>query len=309
MEENTESFLLPQNLLWLFNNIKSMWYHDKFSSVVTVFNSPYRENKDMISSLIRANSRQYLGLLLAVSFCFIPACANSPSKKSDDVKKLQHTLAKREASLETLEGTMAKLQLRLLERDAQIKQLEERLDSQQEMLDEAVQEVVRDKAKLRSLESKAEAASEMAEAEIAVKALKAQLAGQRRNPELIKAQELLKMSAQEFKKENYGGAVYLTSQAKGHIRAGQIRLGGREKAAPMKRLPPMKGEVFFALPLPLQVLKTSNLREKPDLESRVITTLEEGTPLIGYSYKGQWVRVTSEDDNNGWVFQTLVGGR
>ena len=256
----------------------------------------------MISSLIRVNSRQCLGLLLAVSFCFIPACANWPSKKSDDVKKLQQTLAKREDNI-------AKLQLQLLERDAQIKQFEERLNSQQEMLDEAIQEVVRAKAKLRSLESKAEAASEMAEAEIAVKALKAQLAGQTRNPELIKAQELLKMSAQEFKKENYGGAVYLTSQAKGHIRAGQIRLEGREKVAPIKRLPPFKGEVFFALPLPLKILRTSNLRKQPDRESKVITTLKKGTPLIGYSHKDKWVRVISEDGTNGWVFQTLVGGR
>jgi cell division protein FtsB len=256
----------------------------------------------MTSSLIRVNSRQYLGLLLAVSFCFIPACANWPSKKPNDVKKLQQTLAKREDNI-------AKLQLRLLERDAQIKQLEERLNSQQEMLDEAIQEVVRAKAKLRSLESKAEAASGIAEAEIAVKALKAQLAGQTPNPELIKAQELLKMSAQEFKKENYGGAVYLTSQAKGHIRAGQIRLEGREKVAPIKRLPPFKGEVFFALPLPLQVLRTSNLRKQPNRESKVITTLEKGTPLIGYSHKDKWVRVTSEDGTYGWVFQTLVGGR
>ena len=256
----------------------------------------------MISSFIRVNSRQYLGLLLAVSFCFVPACANWPSKKSGDVNKLQQTLAKRDASL-------AKLQLQMLERDAQIKQLEERLNSQQEMLDEAIQEVVRAKAKLRSLESKAEAASEMAEAEIAVKALKAQLAGQTRNPELIKAQELLKMSAKEFKKENYGGAVYLTNQAKGHIRAGQIQLTGREKVAPIKRLPPIKGEVFFSLPLPLRVLRTSNLRDQPDLKSKVITTLEKETPLIGYSYKGQWVRVISEDGGYGWVFQTLVGSR
>jgi hypothetical protein len=256
----------------------------------------------MISSLIRVNSRQYLGLLLAVSFCFVPACANWPSKKSGDVEKLQQTLAKREDNI-------AKLQLQMLERNAQIKQLEERLNSQQEMLDEAIQEVVRAKAKLRSLESKAEAASEMAEAEIAVKALKAQLAGQTPNPELIKAQELLKMSAKEFKKGNYGGAVYLTSQAKGHIRAGQIRLGGREKVEPIKRLPPVRGEVFFALPLPLRVLRSSNLREQPDLEGKVITTLAKGTPLTGYSYKGQWVRVTSKDGNNGWVFHTLVGGR
>lgn len=256
----------------------------------------------MISSFIRAQSRRYLGLLLAVSLSFIPACTHSPSKKSDDINELQQTLAKRDASL-------AELQLQLLERDAQIKQLEDRLNSQQEMLDEAVQEVVRVKAKLRSLETKAEAASEMAEAEIAVKALKTQLADPSRNQELIKAQKLLKMSAQEFKKENYGGAVYLTTQAKGHIKAAQIQLGGRDKVASIKRLPPVEGEVFFSLPLPLQVLKTSNLREKADLQSNVITTLKRGTPLMGYSYKGQWVRVTSEDGNNGWIYQTLIGGR
>ena len=39
------------------------------------------------------------------------------------------------------------------------------------MLDEAVVEVVRTKAKLRSIESRAEAASSMAEAEIALKGL------------------------------------------------------------------------------------------------------------------------------------------
>ena len=135
----------------------------------------------MISSFIRANARRSVGLFVALSLCFIPGCAHRSSKKTDDVNKLQQTLAKRDASL-------AKLQLRLLERDAQIKQLEERSNSQQEMLDEAIQEVVRAKAKLRSLESKAEAASEMAEAEIAIKALKAQLAGQTQNPQLIKAQ-------------------------------------------------------------------------------------------------------------------------
>jgi SH3-like domain-containing protein len=57
------------------------------------------------------------------------------------------------------------------------------------------------------------------------------------------------------------------------------------------------------------VLRTSNLRDQPDLESKVITTLEKGTPLIGYSYKDKWLRVMSEDGSYGWVFQTLVGGR
>ena len=260
----------------------------------------------MIAYLASLRSRQYLALLLVVLFCLVLSCAKkTPKQTSTDsqYKKLQNENKKLKQDLESLEDRTAKIQLRLLEKEAQIKEFEERLSSQQKMLDEAILEVVRDKAKLHSLESKAEAASEMAEAEIAVKAIKVQLSGQEQDPELIKAEQLLKMSVQEFQQENYGGALYLTSQAKGHIRASQMSLGGRQT------LQSVEGEVLFAQPLPLQVLKTSNLRQAPDLTGKIVTTLEKGTSLIGYSYKAQWVRVTSEDGTNGWIFQTLVGGR
>ena len=249
-------------------------------------------------------------LLLVASLLLLPACGKRRAEETD-ISVLQHPKYKELRglnkellqSLESLEGEIAKTKLRTLEKEAQIRELEDRLESQQKMLDEAIQEVVRAKAKLRSLESKAEAASEMAEAEIAVKALKVQLAARGEDPEVAKAEELLKMSVEEFEKENYGGALYLTSQAKGQIKSSQMRLGDE------KKLKSIEGEVLFAQPLPLQVLKNSNLREMPDLKSNVLTTLEKGTLLIGYSYKDQWVRVTREDGITGWIFQTLVGGR
>ena len=253
----------------------------------------------MIAYLASLRSRQYLALLLAVLFCQVLACA----KKAPKQTSMDSQYRKLKQDFEELEDRTAKIQLRLLEKEAQIKELEERSSSQQKMLDEAIQEVVRAKAKLRSLESKAEAASEMAEAEIAIKAIKVRLSGQEQDLDIVKAEQLLKMSIKEFQKENYGGTLYLTSQAKGHIRASQMRLGGRQS------LQPVKGEVLFAQPLPLQVLKTSNLRQTPDLKGKIVTTLDKGTSLIGYSYKDQWVRVTREDGSNGWIFQTLVGGR
>ena len=128
--------------------------------------------------------RVYPILLLSVCACLLVACAKHPQVRTPDprVRELQRTLAKREASLKEMEDNIAAMQLRLLEKDAQNMKLEERLNSQQVMLDEAVLDVVRAKAKLRSLESKAEAASEMAEAEIAVKALKVQAKGQGPDP-------------------------------------------------------------------------------------------------------------------------------
>lgn len=249
------------------------------------------------------NSRLFWCLLLAASLFLLPACGKRRADETD-ISVLQHSKYKELLQRsEALEDEIAKTKLRMLEKEAQIRELESRLKTQQKMLDEAIQEVVRGKAKLRSLESKAEAASEMAEAEIAVKSLKVQLAARGEEPEVAKAEQLLKMSVEEFKKENYGGALYLTSQAKGQIKTSQMRLGEK------KKLKPIEGEVLFAQPLPLQVLKNSNLRAMPDLRSNILTTLEKGTPLIGYSYKEQWVRVTREDGVTGWIFQTLVGGR
>jgi septal ring factor EnvC (AmiA/AmiB activator) len=263
------------------------------------------------------NSRLSWFLLLAVCLFLLPSCAQRRAEEIDKslaqnpkYKELRSENKELLQSLETMEDEIAKTKLQMLEKEAQVKALEERLNSQQIMLDEAIQEVVRTKAKLRSLESKAEAASDMAEAEIAVKALKVKLATQSGDPEIAKAEQLLKMSVKEFERENYGGAVYLTTQAKSQIKAAEMRLGSRKMPADgRKELNPVDGEALFAQSIPLQAVKTSNLRQLPDLKSNVIATVEKGTPLIGYSYKDQWVRVTMEDGTAGWIFQTLVGGR
>jgi SH3-like domain-containing protein len=78
---------------------------------------------------------------------------------------------------------------------------------------------------------------------------------------------------------------------------------------PREKVPVIKGEILFAEPLSLRVLRRSNLREAPDLKSKVLTTLGKGDPVVGYSYKGEWVRVHSEQGIHGWIFQTLVGAR
>ena len=271
----------------------------------------------MVGTTVNFNWRLSWLLLLMACLFLLPTCAKRQAEEIDrsvtqhpKFKELRSENKELQQSLESLDGELAKTKLELLEREAELKALEERLNSQQIMLDEAIQEVVRGKAKLRSLESKAEAASDMAEAEIAVKALKVKLAGHSGNPEIAKAEQLLEMSVKEFERENYGGALYLTTQAKGQIKTAEMRLGGRNMPSNVrKELMPVAGEALFAQPIPLQTLKTSNLRQLPDLNSNILTTLEKGTRLIGYSYKDQWVRVTTEDGTAGWIFQTLVGGR
>jgi uncharacterized coiled-coil protein SlyX len=104
-----------------------------------------------------------------------------------------------------LERRIARFELRLAERDAQVEDLQDRLD-------EARQEVVRALAKLQTVASRAEAASAMAEAEIAVQALRA-AAGAQQAPDVSQAGKLLEQASAEFAKQNYGGALYLANQA------------------------------------------------------------------------------------------------
>lgn len=228
--------------------------------------------------------------------------ANCEALASEN-QQLQQAVAKSDATRRELEEQVAKMQLRLLERDAQLRDLRERQEALQKKLDEAILEAVRGKAKLRSLESRAEAASTMAEAEIAVKTIRGRTPERQRDPEVLQVERLLDMSAREFEKENYGGALYLASQAKSLLAVAPGRLVSREQ------LTPVAGEVRFAAPLPLEITKTSKVREGPGLEFRVVTTLEKGTRVTGHSHKGQWVRVQVDHGVSGWVFQALVSGQ
>ncbi len=194
-----------------------------------------------------------------------------------------------------LEQRVARLELRLLERDAQVEELDARLA-------DARQEVVRAMAKLQTLATRAEAASGMAEAEVALQSLRT-TAGPQAGPEIAQATQLQQMSATEFDKQNYGGALYLATQAKSVVGVGKGRVTEGEPGS----LRP--GEVLFALPLRLQTVGRSNVREGPGAGFKVLFTLESGTPLAAYSFVDQWVRITDESGRSGWVHYSLVGRR
>lgn len=201
-----------------------------------------------------------------------------------------------------LEERVRKLTLDLLTKESEVQDMEGRLSDRQGELDKAIQEVVRAKARLRSLESRAEAASQMAEAEIALEALEAGSKGSRQM-ELEQIRQLLAMSAEEFDKENFGGALFLSDQAKTRIQGTQMRLRARDEVETES------GEVPFAVPLSLRVVKPTNLRERPGLGQKILATLAVESPVTGYSHKGEWVRVKAEDGTRGWIHQSLLAGR
>lgn len=198
-----------------------------------------------------------------------------------------------------LEQRVDRLELRLLEREAQVEELQARLN-------DARREVVRAMAKLQSLATRAEAASGMAEAEIALETIRTANGGGTGgggHSVFNQASELLQLATTEFDRQNYAGALYLATQAKNAARAGQGRLGSGDRGTLRA------GEVAFALPLRVATTGRANLRAGPGGTHRILYTLDAGAPLVAYSYVEQWVRVTDEGDRPGWIHQGLIGRR
>lgn len=195
-----------------------------------------------------------------------------------------------------LEQRAARLELRVLEQEALASELQGRLD-------DARREVVRAMAKLQSQATRAEAASGMAEAEIALQALRAGNGNTSPSPQWGQGNQLLQLATTEFDLQNYAGALYLATEAKNAAAAGQRRVGSDDRATPRR------GEVPFAVPLQVQTAGRANVREGPGAGFKVLFTLENGVALVAYSYVDQWVRVGDEGDRSGWVHQTLIGRR
>jgi hypothetical protein len=191
-----------------------------------------------------------------------------------------------------LDQKLARTELQLLEKEAQLSELQARLD-------DARQEVVRAMAKQQSLASRAEAASGMAEAEIALQSLRASSGASG----VTEVTRLIKLSNAEFEKQNYAGALYLASQAKG------AAFTARGQFASVDRGPLREGEKAFAGPLPLQTTKRANVREGPGGDFKILFTLPAGAALTGYSHTEEWVRITDESGRDGWINQSLVGRR
>jgi len=240
-------------------------------------------------------------LLLAVALLSAAACRHPPPGNTTPAHPSQsrtpaQPVVVRDTALEQRAG---RLELKTLEQEAQIEELQDRLD-------DARREVVRAMAKLQSLATRAEAASGMAEAEIALEALRSANASgggsSPASPELAQGTQLLQLATAEFDKQNYAGALYLATQAKNAAAAGQGRVTS-------ERGTPRTGEIPFALPLHLQTTGRANVREGPGANFRVSYTLDAGAALTAYAYVDQWVRVADGSERPGWIHQGLIGRR
>ena len=186
---------------------------------------------------------------------------------------------------------IGRLELQLLAKDAQVEDLQSKLDDTRA-------EVVRAMAKLQSGASRAQAASAMAEAEVALQTMKTDSPDE--PPEAAGITRFVRLAAIEFNKANYGGALYLANQAKTLASSyrGRVSAGARENARP--------GETPFAVPLKLVTTTRGNVRGGPGTGFPIVFAADSGTTLTGFSYADEWIRISNDTGRGGWIFRTLV---
>ena len=188
----------------------------------------------------------------------------------------------------------ARLEIRLLERDAQVEELQTRLDDTR-------REFVRTLARLQTSTSRAEAASGIAEAEVALNSLRNSSGSDGAGVSMVA--KLIEEGSTEFNKQNFGGALYLASQAK--MLAGTYRTRPTDGRGAVMR----PGETAFAIPVPLKTTGRANIREGPGTNFGIAFSLESGDALAGLSYVDEWIRVTDDAGRTGWVFRGLIAKR
>jgi hypothetical protein len=227
------------------------------------------------------------GFLFLVAIVVSTACTQ-PKKGVQAPRVVRDTVLVRDPDLDK---RVARVELLLLAKDAQIEDLQTKLE-------DARAEVVRAMAKLQTVASRAQAASAMAEAEVSLQSMKS--SSTETPPEADQVTKLVRQSAREFDKANYAGALYLANQAKTLASSyrGRLSIGNREGARP--------GEIPFAVPIKLSMTTRGNIREGPGTGFPISFAAEAGTILTGYSYADEWIRVTDETGRTGWVFRSLV---
>jgi hypothetical protein len=196
------------------------------------------------------------------------------------------------ATIAVVSKRVSVLELRLLEKEAQVEDLQSRLD-------ETRTAVVKSRSRVQMATGKAGAASGMAEAEVALRQLRS--VAPPRYPDAQRAALLLRQSADAFDKENYGGAITLAGQAKTLALTATSRLGTGNRLRSVRR-----GEAPFVIPIRLKVTTAGNVRDQPRSKAAVVFAVEVGVPLMGLSYIEDWIRVVDDRRRTGWINQAVV---
>jgi len=219
-----------------------------------------------------------------------PAAPQQPDPQlitaRETIGKLQAEIAKLKQHSAVQKRHNLELQLQLLEKQSVVALL-------LQTHNQAIQEVVRAKARLGSRHSKAETVASLAELKLSLKNAESKKTGaQPRIP--LRARQYLTMAEAELEKSNFEGASYLMDQA-------------RRSLAWMK---PGTGitnqDSAFPVPLKMKTKGPANVRSGPNRKQRVLFQLNDGSEVSALDRNGLWVQIKTTDGKTGWVHFSLL---
>jgi HEPN domain-containing protein len=231
-------------------------------------------------------------LLFVVSTLFFGCSSMKEAEVFHQNNILQEKNNELAAELAEQNAVTVSLAIKLVEKQKEI----DRVKFTQEHL---TQEIAHTKAKmLPSLHTKVEVVTYLAEVETDINAAK-ELASDGEQLIFVQADRFIAESKVELEQGNYDTAVSRASQAV------ELTQTIRIKTAMNRRMEESTYAEFIR-PLHLHLAKRSNIRKNPTKRGEILVTLTPGTPVTASGYQGDWIKVTSNITQEGWIHYSLL---
>jgi hypothetical protein len=227
-----------------------------------------------------------LGLMVTISGCSL---TNEAEKNALQEKNMLLS-----AELATQSSLTAKLQMQLLEKNAEINKL---ASTQQDVVRKMKE--ARSKRRMRGPTNKAEVVAFLAEVTTDIDSAREATSNKGQQHALTKAEQILSQGKAELEQGDFDKAYSLADQALELIQTMQLKIVPSRK-------PPQGPFTALLAPLSVQLSKQSNMRKRPDVHAQILHVLAPGTTVTATGYQGQWVKVTIKDHHSGWIHYSLL---
>lgn len=147
--------------------------------------------------------------------------------------------------------------------------------------------------------SKAEAVICLAEVETEINTVRESSATSKEPQDFSHVDNLLTRSRDILAEGNYHETCILAYQALSEVNKTQLNTPQTKRGTP---------SIYtdFIEPLQLMTKKCSNIREFPNISSKILEILASKTMVKALGYRGNWIKVALENEASGWIYYKLL---
>ena len=201
------------------------------------------------------------------------------------LKSLQQKFTAQQVKIDQFKS----LQSKLLTKQKKIEQL--KIEIQQ-----AAQQVVRARAKLRSHHSKASIVVHLSEVKTELNSLAEKPLNKLQQQTVQEAKQLIAKSVKALNREDLETAFSLSNKA-------------QKLLIPLLALQTKKQtsvDVDFATPLTMTIKKECNVRKAPGMKNKALFTMAAGSKVKALAFVKNWIKIETASRKNGWIYYRLL---